>query len=587
MMKKSRRVFLTVFLFVALSLCAGAFKYRRALRDGVHQAKSDGVRQTLKTAAKTVYHSLKSAAADAQAAPLPLPERADAPLPVFSDVLGDGWQDWSWATHTVGAAPSPHSGTAAITMTPTEFKGVYLHHDALSLDGYGFLTFAIKSKSPLKVALVDGGGNWTTPVSLPSTGGAWQIQKIALPKMAIKRTGSYITGVIFQDTTGGKSQPNLFIDDISFLPDPTLVPAPTSATVSVAVDMSKNRHAISPYIYGMSFAPPDYLADLRLTVNRWGGNDKTRYNWAHGNADNAARDWNFANRKAIDGAFPEGPSSAADYFTELNKKGGAQTFLTVPTIGWVSKDTNNNNTSQNVPGQGGEPLPNTDGAIKGYDPTANRLKTSFRSVPRKKNAAPGVIAQDEWISHLTQKWGKGNAGGVKFYAMDNEPDLWDYTHTDVHPARMGYDDLLTSFYDYASAVKDADPTALVTGPVSWGWTGYLYSPLDKGDDNYHTYADRKKHGDIPFLAWFLQQVKNRDTKAGRRTLDVLDVHIYPQGQNLYSGAHDADAQKRRLRSTRALWDANYKDESWIGEPVRLVPRLRDWITQNYPGTKSA
>ncbi len=64
--------------------------------------------------------------------------------------------------------------------------------------------------------------------------------------------------------------------------------------------------------------------------------------------------------------------------------------------------------------------------------------------------------------------------------MDNEPDLWDSTHTDVHPARMGDDDLLRTFLDYAAAVKAVDPDAQVTGPVSWGWTGYEYSPLDRG-----------------------------------------------------------------------------------------------------------
>jgi hypothetical protein len=42
-----------------------------------------------------------------------------------------------------------------------------------------------------------------------------------------------------------------------------------------------------------------------------------------------------------------------------------------------------------------------------------------------------------------------------------------------------------------------------------------------------------------------------------------------------------------LRSVRALWDATYVDESWIDEPVMLLPRMRDWIARNYPGTKLA
>lgn len=43
-------------------------------------------------------------------------------------------------------------------------------------------------------------------------------------------------------------------------------------------------------------------------------------------------------------------------------------------------------------------------------------------------------------------------------------------------------------------------------------------------------------------------------------------------------------QLRRNRSTRALWDPGYVDESWINDRVHLVPRLRGWVNTYYPGT---
>lgn len=49
----------------------------------------------------------------------------------------------------------------------------------------------------------------------------------------------------------------------------------------------------------------------------------------------------------------------------------------------------------------------------------------------------------------------------------------------------------------------------------------------------------------------------------------------------------AATQALRLRSTRSLWDPSYVDESWIGEAVRLVPRMHEWVSANYPGTKLA
>ena len=76
-----------------------------------------------------------------------------------------------------------------------------------------------------------------------------------------------------------------------------------------------------------------------------------------------------------------------------------------------------------------------------------------------------------------------------------------------------------------------------------------------------------------------------DRQTGRRTLDVLDVHFYPQATGVYAGQTDPATNALRLRSTRALWDAGYQDESWIAAPVQLLPRLRQWVRQNYPGTK--
>jgi hypothetical protein len=64
------------------------------------------------------------------------------------------------------------------------------------------------------------------------------------------------------------------------------------------------------------------------------------------------------------------------------------------------------------------------------------------------------------------------------------------------------------------------------------------------------------------------------------------VHFYPQGQNLYSEQPgDPDTHARRIRSTRALWDESYRDESWIAEHVKLIPRLKTWVAENYPGRK--
>ncbi len=534
--------------------------------------------------ASSLYHAVKG---QAVLAALPA-ERADGPLVVYTDTLGNGWQDWSWGTKNFATISPVHSGKYAISLAPSGNRGLYLHHDATNTGGYGALSAFVYGDMTASVCLVDSGGNWGTKVPLswyvrpdPAHLPGWHLLRVPLTDLGAPAGGETITGVIFQPQQDA-AQP-LALDDVALLPDLSLPAAPMTATVAVIVSMNAGRHPISPYIYGMAFAPDDYLADLKLGVNRWGGNDKSRYNWVQGNADNAARDWGFRNRNATDASVPPGPSSAADKFVAGNNTRGAATLLTVPTIGWVAKDSDNSHESMNVPDPG---------KTAGYDPADNRNRTSVRSVARKNapfsdapNLAGGVVYQDEWIAHLQKTFGPASNGGVRFYAMDNEPDLWDSTHTDVHPAPMGYDAMLSNFLDYGTATKAVDPAAYVTGPVSWGWTGYNYSALDRGDDNFHTFADRKAHGGDPFLLWFLKGVHAHDAQTKTRTLDILDVHYYPQEANVYGPQADKATRALRERSTRSLWDPAYADESWIAQPIALIPRLKTWIAAGYPGTR--
>ncbi len=136
---------------------------------------------------------------------------------------------------------------------------------------------------------------------------------------------------------------------------------------------------------------------------------------------------------------------------------------------------------------------------------------------------------------------------------------------------------------YAAAIKAADPNAVIAGPSPWGWTAYELSALDVAR-GYQLRPDRRNHGDKPLLAWYLERMRRESDRRGVRLLDVLDVHFYPAGDGLFAGSTDPDAAARRIRSVRGLWDPDYKDESWIDDEVQLVPRLRRWIDDNYPGT---
>src|SRR5439155_424132 len=116
-----------------------------------------------------------------------------------------------------------------------------------------------------------------------------------------------------------------------------------------------------------------------------------------------------------------------------------------------------------------------------------------------------------------------------------------------------------------------------------------YSGYDQQWYDQHgwgTFPDRDAHGGADYLTWLLGELQRAESSAGRRLLDVFSVHFYPQGGE-FSDDVFPTMQLRRNRSTRALWDPSYVDETWISDVVRLVPRLREWVAAHYPGTATA
>jgi hypothetical protein len=358
--------------------------------------------------------------------------------------------------------------------------------------------------------------------------------------------------------------------------------AVATSNVALSVNAAAGRHPISQYIYGVNFAAgaPGLTTAFKVPVNRWGGNSTSRYNYLN-HTYNTGSDWYFENIVAQ-------PRDTLESFIAANKSKKVVNLVTLPMIGWVSKNSPSSHPFICSFPQG------TFATQDSFDPydancgngTQNTYQTNLNAEPTTTSTAVSASWDGAEVKYLVGKFAAAAKGGVALYELDNEPDDWDYTHRDVHPSAPTYNELSSLSIATATSVKKADPTSKVLGPSSSSYCGYI----DSSAHVCRTGADHTKYGD--FAPWYLRQMHTASVAAHTRLLDYFDEHFYPQASGVaLNGAGDAATQALRLRSTRALWDPTYPDESWIhdvtAKPLQFIRTMKKWVAANYPGTKTA
>src|SRR5260221_7035653 len=109
--------------------------------------------------------------------------------------------------------------------------------------------------------------------------------------------------------------------------------AAAGAQVTVSVDASANRKAISPLIYGVHFAQTSDLQDMNATINRLGGNSVGRYNYLR-DIDNRGGGYFFLSFPYS--SNPPTVGGMPDEFITRTKAGGAEPYLSMPMVGHVA-----------------------------------------------------------------------------------------------------------------------------------------------------------------------------------------------------------------------------------------------------------
>jgi hypothetical protein len=336
--------------------------------------------------------------------------------------------------------------------------------------------------------------------------------------------------------------------------------------------------AISPGIYGIAVNPrldandKRFVWDLKPTSRRWGGNPASRYNWKLGDAWNTAEDWYWRNVN-----YTGQPGPAWQRFLDDNAAAGVSTALTMPMLGWVAKDTTSSSFPVSVFGEQQATDPSHPDSGNGRAPDGSEIGPAD---PNRTSVTVDERSTEEWVRAIVAANAEKKRRQVAIYMLDNEPMLWNSTHRDVHPQATTYDELLEKTLRHASAIRRADKDGKIAGPGLWGWPAYFYSALDK-EKGFFFRPDRRAHDDKPLLNWWLEKLAAHEKKTGEVLLDYVDIHFYPQ--NVYNDKTDPETVALRLRSTRSLWDPSYVEETWIKEPVRLIPRMKEIIAESYPG----
>ena len=384
----------------------------------------------------------------------------------------------------------------------------------------------------------------------------------------------------------------------------------TGTSIQATINVLANRHTISPYVYGGSYpASASTITDSGLSVVRWGGNATSTYNWKLG-TNNADFDWYFE-----DFNYSEiGDSDSVQYINDV-KAAGSAPLMTMVMLPWVAQSqetsaqqggSNNGHWSFSVAKYGaqcGFDQYNNDAGngvnsscsanLSGNDP--NDAYVPLLDQPGTNDPA-GSIYRNQWAAAMAAAFGTGSCTipyssitSCHFYDMDNEIDIWGGTHFDIHPNPSGYDELATTYFTEATNLKGWDPQAIRLGPVSCCWWYYW-----NGANN----NDKGAHAGIDFLPWWLNQIYWQDQIAGSRSLDMFDIHAYPDGPSTSSYTQ---AQKQALAVSiyRDYWDPTFVSPSssinqqWTTQiqpdktiPFR-IPRMRAIVNSIYPGTPLA
>lgn len=360
------------------------------------------------------------------------------------------------------------------------------------------------------------------------------------------------------------------------------IAAPSLTTITV--DPSADRLPVSPYLYGrngglsdnpaapLSAAQWQFLRDSGVRMLRENaGNNATKYNWklkltSHPDWYNNvyAHDWDFA----VASLQQNLPGVQGMWAFQLIGKAASSTTANFSDWGY-NRSQWWSGVGQNLAGGGTvNPAGGHDALVEG--------DTSRYLVDWTADDTTGIL--DHWF-RPTSDGAKGNGLGldrdpVRYWSMDNEPEIWEGTHDDVMPVQCSAEEFMQRYFAVAKKARAKFPEIRLCGPVpanEWQWYNWKGTTV--------LAADGKRYS---WLEYFIKRVGEEQKATGIRLLDVLDIHYYPgtsdpativQLHRTFFDRTWIHPEANGVRNVGGSWDNSVNKEYIFG-------RCQDWLVKH-------
>lgn len=349
--------------------------------------------------------------------------------------------------------------------------------------------------------------------------------------------------------------------------------------VSITIDAKAGNKPVSAFLYGKNNSTSNRPAsptsaeqwtrirESGVTILRENcGNGCTKYNWER--RLSSAPDW-----------YNEVMGDDWDYEVQEIQANlpNVQAMYGFQLLGYAAKSKAYNwdawswyvahgnkwlNPHQNLTG-GGTPDPSDDGSAL----VDGNIDLYLEEWPISKS----VSIVDHWFG----AGGLGlNSDKLRYWSMDNEPDIWSGTHDDVMKTQLTADAFMTRFFEAAKLARSKFPDIKIVGPVTaneWFWYNW--------GDGKSTYINGKKYC---WMEYFIKRVADEEKATGIKLLDVLAFHFYPgskktdelvQMHRIYFDEKYVFPEANGVATVYGGWDTSIKNEY-------IFKRCNQWLDKH-------